>query len=52
MNAQPENDDTVQTSVYDPFPEPQTIPAGWDTSEFYSAAQPVAVEQEENSTEG
>ena len=45
MNTEDENQDTVQTSAYNPFPEPRTIPAGWDTSEFYSAPQTVIVEQ-------
>ena len=35
MNTQDENQDTVQTSAYNPFPEPQTIPSGWDTSGFF-----------------
>lgn len=33
MNPQDENQDTTfQTSAYNPFPEPQTIPSGWDLS--------------------
>ena len=34
MNPQDEKQDTVQTSAYNPFPEPQTIPSGWDLSEL------------------
>jgi hypothetical protein len=34
MNTQDENQDTAQTSARDSFPEPQTIPSGWDTSTF------------------
>ena len=34
MNTQNENMDVVQSHCFDPFPEPQTIPAGWDTSAF------------------
>lgn len=34
MNAQDESQDTVQSAAYNPFPEPQTIPSGWDLSEF------------------
>ena len=34
MNTQDENQDTAQNSAYNPFPQPQTIPAGWDTSVF------------------
>ena len=34
MNTQDEKQDTVQSAAYNPFPEPQTIPSGWDTSEL------------------
>ncbi len=51
MNPQDENQDTTQPSAYDPFPEPQTIPAGWDTSEFFAAPQPTADKPAEASTE-
>ncbi|HEX5837948.1 MAG TPA: hypothetical protein VFY26_08955 [Anaerolineales bacterium] len=34
MNTQDESQDTVQTTAYNPFPEPQTIPSGWDLSEL------------------
>jgi len=36
------HDDHQETSAYNPFPEPQTIPSGWDTSTFY--ATPAAGE--------
>ncbi len=39
MNPEDEKQDTVQTPAYNPFPEPQTIPAGWDTSEISAAPQ-------------
>ncbi len=45
MNTQDENQDTVQTAR-DSFPEPQTIPSGWDTSNFSSAD-----EQEDDTVE-
>jgi hypothetical protein len=51
MNAQDENQDTVQTSAYNPFPEPQTIPSGWDTSEFFSPPQPTSNETPERASE-
>jgi hypothetical protein len=59
MNTQDENQDVVRSSAYNPFPEPQTIPAGWDTSVFSSASQPfdlaqdkpVSATEEDNSTE-
>jgi hypothetical protein len=40
MNTQDENQDIVRSSAYDPFPEPQTIPSGWDTSGFFSEPEP------------
>jgi hypothetical protein len=36
MTAQFEDEKVVQPVGYDPFPQPQTIPAGWDVSEFFS----------------
>ena len=39
MNAQDENQDTVQSPAYNPFPEPQTIPSGWDLSELTPTAK-------------
>jgi hypothetical protein len=47
MNPQDENQDTVQTSAHNPFPEPQTIPSGWDMSAFLSVPQLVSNEQVE-----
>ncbi len=35
MNTQDENQNSARNS----FPEPQTIPSGWDTSAFASAQQ-------------
>lgn len=37
MNTQNENQEV--NSAYNPFPQPQTIPTGWDTSVFASAQQ-------------
>ena len=45
MNPQDEKQDTVQTSAFNPFPEPQTIPSGWDMSELFSMPQPAPVEK-------
>jgi len=44
VNAQDHDQDTVESSAHNPFPEPQTIPAGWDTSAFFATAQPVSEE--------
>jgi len=51
MNTQDENQDTVQTSARNSFPEPQTIPSGWDTSGFSSAPQPDSDESEDDSAD-
>jgi hypothetical protein len=50
MNAQDEKQDIVQTSAYNPFPEPQTIPSGWDTSTF-STPPTDSVEKAKDLTE-
>ena len=34
MTAQFEDETVIQPMGYDPFPQPQTIPAGWDVSVF------------------
>ena len=51
MNAQDEKQETAQTSAYNPFPEPQTIPSGWDTSTFFSSPQPASTEQTDDFAE-
>ena len=51
MNTQDENQDTVQSTAHNPFPEPQTIPSGWDTSVFVSAPQSASAQQAEGSVE-
>jgi hypothetical protein len=45
MNTQDEKD------IRNPFPEPQTIPSGWDTSVFSSTSEPVSVSEEDDSAE-
>lgn len=36
---------------FDPFPEPHTIPAGWNLDSVVPSPQPRAVEQASNSSE-
>lgn len=50
MNPQDDHQDTIQTSAYNPFPEPQTIPAGWDLSELTSASPTDSDVDEDDST--
>ncbi len=52
MNTQDENRDTVQTPARNSFPEPQTIPSGWDTSGFASTPKADSVEQVDDLAEG
>ncbi|MBK8824748.1 MAG: hypothetical protein IPN58_19690 [Anaerolineales bacterium] len=51
MNTQDENRDIDHNSAYNPFPEPQTIPAGWDMSAFLSTPEPAPVQEADDSTE-
>jgi hypothetical protein len=54
MNPQKPQDkdqDVAQSKYFDPFPKPQTIPAGWDTSTLLSAPKPDSVMDEDDSTE-
>lgn len=46
MNTHAEEQD--YNSAYNPFPEPQTIPAGWDMSEFIAASQVDSIMNEED----
>jgi hypothetical protein len=51
MNTQDQDQDTVQTSPRNSFPEPQTIPSGWDTSTFSSAPKTDSEVDEDESTD-
>jgi len=49
MTTQNEERDVFQTHCFEPFPEPQTIPAGWDTSTLLSAPTIDSVQQAKDS---
>lgn len=51
MNTSNEYQDDTCNSAYNPFPEPQTIPSGWDMSEFISVSQADSALDEHNSAE-
>jgi len=51
QSTQEETQDTVHSSAYNPFPEPQTIPSGWDPSGLFFALQPVSDKQADDSAE-
>ncbi len=52
MNTQYEHQDVNQNSAYNPFPEPQTIPSGWDFSALMSKSEVDSVMDEDDTTEG
>ncbi len=39
MNTPNEETNDVENTAYNPFPEPQTIPSGWDLSGMFSGPQ-------------
>jgi hypothetical protein len=51
MNNQPDDQNVERSETFEPFPKPQTIPAGWDTSELLTAPQPDSVNQADSSAE-
>lgn len=50
MNIHNEEQEASQNPAYNPFPEPQTIPSGWDLSGIFSIPQ-VSSEMVEEDTE-
>lgn len=45
MDTQNEDQDVFQSEYFDPFPQPQTIPSGWDLSGLFPTPVPDSVEQ-------
>ncbi len=52
MNTDNEDQEVIDNSAYNPFPEPQTIPSGWDTSSFSFQPQVDSDVDEGDPTEG
>ena len=48
MTTQNENHDFSRPEYHDPFPEPNTIPSGWDLSELLSPPQPAPVAESDS----
>jgi hypothetical protein len=48
MNTQPDDQDILENSAYNPFPEPQTIPSGWDLSGFTAPEADSALDEEDS----
>ena len=51
MNTNTEEKDVTYNSAYNPFPEPQTIPSGWDLSGIISTPQLDSEELAQDSPE-
>ena len=51
MNRPNEDRDINSNSAYNPFPEPQTIPSGWDLSALVSTPQADSNMDEEKPAE-
>ena len=51
MNTSNEDQDVAFNPAYNPFPEPQTIPSGWDTSTLFSTAEVDTIMDEEDSVD-
>jgi hypothetical protein len=43
MTSQNEDTEYFRTKDFDPFPEPRTIPSGWDLSELLASQEFVPV---------
>ncbi|HSG45930.1 MAG TPA: hypothetical protein VLA72_22545 [Anaerolineales bacterium] len=50
MNTQNEDKEVVRSEYFDPFPEPQTIPSGWDMSAILTAPTSDSVQQTKDSS--
>jgi hypothetical protein len=51
MQPTQENPNSFPPHCFDPFPEPQTIPSGWDMSELLPSSGSVCAAEREDSTE-
>lgn len=51
MNTHNDDQDVVSNSAHNPFPEPQTIPSGWDYAALMSKAEVDSVMDEDDSVE-
>ena len=51
MTAQFEDETVFQHAAYDPFPQPQTIPEGWDVSVLSCAPEASGTAEELTETD-
>lgn len=52
MTTHNEERDVFNSHCFDPFPEPQTMPAGWDLSALLSAPKMYSVTETESAADG
>lgn len=51
MSTPNENPNVSETPIFDPFPETNTMPSGWDLSGFASDPAPVSAAPAEDTPE-
>jgi hypothetical protein len=51
MSTPTENPNATETPIFDPFPEPQTMPSGWDLSGLAPDPEPAPATPVEDSPE-
>ena len=51
MSIPNENTTVSETPIFDPFPEPNTMPSGWDLSSFTPDPVPAPATSAEDSSE-
>jgi len=51
MSTPTENPNVSETPIFDPFPEPNTMPSGWDLSGLTPEPTPASTETVTEATE-
>ena len=51
MSTPEENTNASETPIFDPFPEPQTMPSGWDLSGLTPDPEPTPTTPATDDTE-
>ncbi|MGD0750000.1 MAG: hypothetical protein ABSA23_01195 [Anaerolineales bacterium] len=51
-NSTYDGKENILPDWHEPFPEPQTIPSGWDLSEVLAGSAPVAIDETDVSPKG
>jgi hypothetical protein len=51
MSTPSENTNVPENPIFEPFPEPQTMPSGWDLSGLTPNSEPAPVTPADNSAD-